>query len=68
MSPGVIITAFIVSLLLVVGNKSDKPSKDKKATAVSGPVVFTSVEELAQLLDSAEDSELVIVKPGSKSV
>ena len=68
MSPGVIITAFVVSLLLVFGNKSDKPAKEQKRTqgALSGPIVFTSMEELAKVLDATDDTELVIVKPASK--
>jgi len=68
MSPGVIITAFVVSLLLVFGNKSDSSAKDKKTaqTASSGPMIFTSVEELAELLDDSEDAEVVIVKSRSK--
>lgn len=68
MSPGVIITAFVVSLLLVFGNKSDKPEKSDKGSRASslGPIMLTSVEELAQLLDDTDDAELVIVKPASK--
>ena len=68
MSPGVIITAFVVSLLLVFGNKSDKPVKGPKGGqgGLSGPIVFTSVEELAKVLDATDDAELVIVKPASK--
>ncbi len=67
MSPGIIITAFVVSLLLVFGNKTDKATQENKDSTVSipGSLRVTSVEELTEILGDAADAEVFIVKTAS---
>lgn len=75
MSPGVVIIAFVVSLLLVFGNQKGQPVKaatesSKRITGKGdkGPrsVVLASREELVQLLDENDGAELFVVKSASK--
>ncbi|MEL6137858.1 MAG: hypothetical protein AAFR42_10670 [Cyanobacteria bacterium J06628_6] len=67
MSPGVVITGFIVALILVFGNKkteteaASKTDTQKEMAKLSG----ISVEELARLLES-DEADIYVFQKSSK--